>query len=136
MSSERVGAWRVSLCEPAGADRGTWFATITLTIPDGRDIVRGLASDALHTKGRGRWRRDNVWRLTEAAIDLLADAIVRAMDKSRLAVFRDQDRYFIPPADADAWAELERRGIVTLHDDGDGDTYAERVSADRSAAGE
>lgn len=55
-------------------------------------------------------------------------------ERSRLAVFRDQDRYFVPVYDADAWAELERRGMVTLHEDDDGDTYAERVSADRSAA--
>lgn len=58
--------------------------------------------------------------------------IDRRETAERLAAFRGQDRYFVPEADADAWAELERRGLVTLHEDADGDTYAERVPAERS----
>ena len=41
-----------------------------------------------------------------------------------LAIFRGQDRYFVD-ADAPEWIELERRGLVTISEDDDGDTYAE-----------
>lgn len=73
--------WSVSLHEQSQKEPDDAFALLTLRHPNGRSRTIGLAREDLTTKGKSPWRRNNLYRLTPAAVIAWAAEIDKAIAK-------------------------------------------------------